>query len=109
MDSIVLYFKWVAKMSWWHFDYQDQFAFGEIIDKLDVYIWYNQPKSYKWLDEKYYRSCERKMKVPSWIRKSLLIYREILHEIDLDVSWDSTIKKWYFEKQKKKLNNLLAP
>lgn len=94
-------------MSWWHRDHRDQYTIQEIIDWLNIYIWFNQPKSYEWLNKKYYTSLERRMKVPKRIKQILIEFKDIIHEIDYDVSWDSTIKKWYFDKKKKKILSLL--
>jgi len=91
-------------MSWWHRNYQDKYVLEEIIENLKhINIWYDSVPT----DNAYWKSCEKYQKVPKWVWKSLEIYKNILHEIDWDVSWDSTIKKWYFDKQSKKLQKLL--
>ncbi len=89
-------------MSWWHLNYHND-VLNDLVRWLNVYIWYDQPKDYKWLNEKYYKSLEKRMKVPKWVKLILKEYIEILHNIDYDVSWDATIKKWYFDKKKKKI------
>ena len=103
---IVLLFN-TYTMSWWHRDYKEQMAIQDIIDWLDVEIWYDQPTNYEWLDEEYYKSLERRMKVPKRVCDILIEYQDILHEIDCDVCGDATIKKWYFDEKKQKILSIL--
>lgn len=91
-------------MSWWYFEYDFYSYLGDIIYKLKRdKIWYDSVLT----DNTYRKSREPRGKSPIWVWKVLKEFQEILHDIDWDISWDSTIKKWYFDKKKKKIIKLL--
>jgi len=71
--------------------------------KKDFTIWMDQPKSYNWLDKKYYQNREKTHKPPKWFWKIGKLLSQAVHDIDYDVSGDETIEKWYREKMQKKV------
>lgn len=81
-------------MSWWHFDYIEY----NLTRLAEEYEYFNK----KWGNE--YSDLKQ---IPKRVIKVLYELWNITHEIDRDLSWDSSIKEWYFDKAKKRLNKIL--
>ena len=98
-------------MSWWHRDYKQRdllYLIEEMQEdfKWDISLWVPDDERYR--SHGYYRMGTLWLhKPPKRFYKLWIIYYDMLHDIDYDVSGDSTVYKDDFDNMKKKILKLL--